>query len=303
MDRQAVCCVIRAPSWKGGWAPVSSPGGAADIDGLDVIRARLAPANLRQRGRFRYNGSEVLMSEKSDIADRRQRDFDDLQNEATGRDVGRISRFLAEGDARSAEAKRRKAEREQTRRSLALLLEDPIYRARYETTWDALRQAEMASDRALDHLAEKITHAASALQDMKDDAARLPDGTMVFRDETGMVRRADGSAIGETLAATILWDGNEPSYEDYVAARERLASLEDAQRSVERYQTDVLGAARERLDDEDNPPSLEGLDAILGDIEARMPDQVRQQLPDAERVEPTARGVAVSMVPDLGSSR
>ena len=240
------------------------------------------------------------MSEKSDIADRRQRDFDDLQNEATGRDVGRISRFLAEGDARSAEAKRRTAEREQTRRSLALLLEDPIYRARYETTWDALRQAEMASDRALDHLTEQITHATSALQQMEDGAARLPDGTMVFRDETGMVRRADGTAIGETLTATILWDGHEPSYEDYVAARERLASLEDAQRSVERYQTDVVGAARERLDDEENPPSLEELDAILGNIEARMPEVVREHVTPAQP-ETALENVTATLVPDLGA--
>ncbi len=115
------------------------------------------------------------MSDERDKADRRQRDFDDLQHEMTGRDVGRISRFLPEGDPRSAEAKRRKSERERVRHQLAMLLQDPIYRARYDDTWDGLRRAEAATDRALDALTEQIALAQSALQQMEDDAAALPD--------------------------------------------------------------------------------------------------------------------------------
>ncbi len=116
------------------------------------------------------------------------------------------------------------------------------------------------------------------------------------------MRRADGSSVDDTLAATILWDGSEPSYEAYRIAQDRLSILMTDQRVIERYQTDVLGRARGRMMDEDNPPSFEDLDAIRQSIERDMPDQVRIHMPDANAPTQAQPAFSAAMVPDLGSS-
>ncbi|QBF32338.1 hypothetical protein CFI11_14105 [Thalassococcus sp. S3] len=243
------------------------------------------------------------MNDGKGIDDKRQRDFDDLQHELTGRDVGRISRFLAEGDVRSPEAKRKKAEREHMRRSLSMLLDDPIYRARYDRAMDVLRSAEQAVDQAQDSLGRMIRAAQIDISSMENRAARLPDGTLVFRDATGTVRSADGTRIESDLAATILWTGQEPSFEEYRAAQQHLEELHISQDDIRNYEVNVLGSARNRLMDEDNPPSFEELDDIMKDIEAEMPDRVRHTIAEPDATKPAAPVFSTQMVPDLGANR
>lgn len=240
------------------------------------------------------------MADESDIAVKRQEDFDDLQRELSGQDVGRIGRFLSEGDVRPPDAKRKKAEREHARRTLAMLLEDPIYRARYDDTMAALRRAEAATERVIEELTEQLGVALSALQQIEDNAARLPDGTMVFRDEAGVVRRADGSALDDALVSTIVWDGDEPSFEDYVAANEQISSLQTNLIDVGRYQTDVLGTARGELTDERNPPSLEEIDRIFANIEHAAPHSVTAAMPN-EHSATSEPGPVSYALPTLGN--
>jgi len=242
------------------------------------------------------------MRDSSDIADKRQRDFDDLQHELTGRDVGRQRRFLSVEDDRSPEAARKKREREQTRRSLAMLLNDPIYRARHYQAMDALRSAEQAVAEAHRTLDALVDAAQVEIAAMEDTAARLPDGTLVFRDADGVVRQADGTKVDDDLTATILWTGHEPSFEDYIAAQTKLQDLQSSQTDVRRYETDVLGVARNRLTDEENPPSLEELDGIIQSIEAEMPAAVQQasaRIDDPVAAPDKTTNVAI---PNLGAS-
>ncbi len=230
---------------------------------------------------------------------KRKQDFDDLQNETADRDVGRHSRFLNEGE-RTAEIKRKKRDEERAfRTQLERLMQDPVYRAKYVDVMDGLRKAEQTTDAALERIAQTIRALEQDIQDMEDRAARLPDGTLVFRDANGVVRRADGSAVEDHLVETILWTGSEPGFEDYVDARNRLNDIKDSQSEVERYRDDTLGSARDRLTDPDNPPSLDELDGIQDGFMAAMPDEVRNALPN-EASPPQADLTNVS-IPDLGS--
>ena len=207
----------------------------------------------------------------------RKRDFDDLQNELAGRETGRQQRFLPAADERSPKEERRRHEAGQAYQSmLEVLMADPAYRARYGDVMTRLRNAEQATEAALDRISRMMDDTEDAIQDMEDRAARLPDGTMVFADANGAVRRADGSIVPDHLVETILWTGNEPSYEDYSAQQDRLAELEEAHAEVERYRDDTLGPARDQITDEDNPPSLDDLDDIMDDIETSMPEIVRE---------------------------
>lgn len=216
--------------------------------------------------------------DKNNITDPRKEDFDDLQNEVSGRETGRRARFLPAGE-QSAEAKRKKREEERAfRTQLALLLEDPVYRAKYNGVMNALREAEQATEAALDQIAQMISEAQQALQDMEDRAAKLPDGTLVFRDAHGVVRKADGSVVEDHLVETILWTGNEPDFEAYQTQQGQLSELNQHQRNTELYREDVLGSARDKMLDEDTPPNIDELDQLLDSIQNQLPSNIAAEV-------------------------
>lgn len=232
------------------------------------------------------------MRHDSDLEAKRRRDFDDLQNESAGRETGRIRRFLTRDD-QALEAIRKKRAQEALRSLLEILLDDPLYRAKFEAASEAVTHAMTAVERALADLMRRIEAQEHVLAEMGKRAARLPDGTRVYRDAKGVVRRADGSIVDDTLAATILWTGGEPSFAERRQAQERLDLLRAEQDTVTTYRDDVLGPAKDRLNDPDNPPSLEELDRILQNVADRMPDSVRDQQASPEEaadrsVKPTA---------------
>lgn len=228
---------------------------------------------------------------------KRQADWDDLQNELAGNETGRMKRFLGPGDDRSPEAKRKKRERDLHRQMLADLLLDPVYKAKYDLAWSTLRKAEGAVVSALDRIDRDIVKAKSKLDDMEDRAARVPGGDLVFRDQNGIVRYANGDVVADDLAATILWSGNEPSFEDYRDMSEHLSALQAQRRDVEAYETDVLGHARDRLGDENDPLSMEELDAMVERIQLNSPTALGKMADASSPVMPAAESVASISVP------
>jgi len=228
---------------------------------------------------------------------RRQQDLDDLQNEIAGCETGRMSRFLPR-DERSPEGQKRKAEQERFNR-LMQLLSDPAYLVVYERTMQALTDAEQAVDRTLLRLELEIAQADAALGNIRAHAARLPDGTRIYRDAQGVVRREDGSIVDDDLAATIMWRGDEPGFDSFSIARDRLADLHAGRDEILTYQNDVLGPARDRLSDEDDPPSVDELHDMLDEIEQRLPAHIAIERAPAEAVLPdVARGAAIK-APEL----
>lgn len=237
------------------------------------------------------------MAEKTGNDTQKQRDFDDLQHEMSGTDNGRMKRFLGENQ-QSIEAKRKKEEAQEAQTRLMMLLADPIYRKRYNLVLSRLDQLEQAADRALLDLDEQISEAKANLADIQANAARLPNGTRVYRDAKGAVRREDGSEVDDTLAATIVWRGDEPSYESFVQADATVSKLEEQHSDVTAFRNDTLGNARNRIEDQDNPTSLDDLDDILNEMELAKPDILEQSAP-AERHTIAAASSDLT-IPDLG---
>lgn len=200
----------------------------------------------------------------------RRRERDDLADELAGRENGRIKRLDHPGEAppnskKEQERKRRESAASMTQ--LQVLLNDLVYRALYNETFDQLRAAEAATEAALETAHDALSQADTALEDTLANAARLPGGTRVFRDADGNIRTEDGEIVSGPDAETIVWNGGEPSYEELLARRK--ASEETRQRvnDLLRYQNDVLGRARDRMEDPDNPPSPDELKQIQDDIE------------------------------------
>jgi len=237
------------------------------------------------------------MVDKTGTETKKQRDFDDLQHEVSGSDNGRMKRFLGE-NRQSIEAKRKKQEAREAQSRLLMLLADPVYRAKYELVHQRLDELEQAAERALSSLENKIFEAKADLKGIQDKAARLPDGTHVYRDADGVVRREDGSEVDQTMIDTIIWSGNEPSYEAYQNANSVVSELEQQYAEVTDYRTDVLGTARNRIEDQDNPPSLNDLDDILKDIESTRPASLDGLGPAEDTAVPTTSMNLT--IPDLG---
>lgn len=239
-----------------------------------------------------------LSSDEKDLIARQRQEFDDLQNEIGGRSTGRRARFLPNGPG-SEEAKRKEREDRAFRTRLAELLTDPIYRAKYDATLSILRDAELAVDAAFAHIEINLVAAHVHLDDIHERAARLPDGSRVYKDADGNVRREDGTLVDDVLVDTIIWIGNEPRYEDYRAATDRINELEHDRELVEGYQNDVLGPSRDRITDEENPPDLGELDDIADGIQSGMPKIVREHIPETTTVAPDVQTSSIG-IPSLG---
>lgn len=191
-----------------------------------------------------HEGETKILDSKAREA-RRRRDTDDFNNEIAGRDVGRIKRFLPES-ADPAEAKKRDGRDHQRLSTLmALLQNDPEYAALYEDTLDELREAEEATDAAME----------KALEDIEN--AKTPE------------------------------------------ARDKAQDRYDA---LLRYRVDVLGHARDRVMDEDNPPTKEELEKIKRDIEEQMPKAVASELDTSATPAMSApQNISVLAPPDIGN--
>lgn len=233
--------------------------------------------------------------------DRRKRqDVEDLDNEIAGRDVGRRARFLG-GKTRSDEIEQKRREERAFQNRLLELLNDPIYRAKYLQVMHTLTDAERATEAALANIDKNIARLLGEISAMEDRAARLPDGSLVFRDANGIVRRANGIVVEDDLAATILWRGNEPSYEGYRKRQNDLAAYLEQRSEVEDYLNNVLGPARDHLTDPDDPPSLRDLDDIEDSILQTMPSAVSSHMPGPVDQTVEVERSATVVLPKLGS--
>ena len=217
-------------------------------------------------------------------------DFVDLQNEISGADTGRMRKFLSPDDDRTPEGKRKKAEREQIRRTLEDLMRDPEYARLYVALGDRLGRAETEADTALATIQRMLDVAQQEISDMESNAARDPDGRAVFQHADGRVVYADGTEVDPDIAAEIVWPEGAPSAEDYFAAKDRVQSLQDTLRDWTTYRYDVLGDIRHSYDDKANPMDKGDLRHDLDRIEDLAPNMPATKLlsENIKAGEPTA---------------
>lgn len=235
------------------------------------------------------------MSDDGHIADKRQRDFDDLQHELAGVDVGRMRRFLNVDDDRSPEGKRRKQER--ARRTLDDLMRDPEYARLYVTLGDRLRDAETGADAALVAIQTQLQVVLDEIALMEDAAARDPDGRPVFRFADGRVVYGDGSDVSREIAEGIIWPPNAPSAEDYFAAKALQVDLQDKLTEWGVYRNDVLGGLRDRYDSDDPLMSKDDLKGALDDIEQLAPKSIQFEEKHLGNAAPNVSAVSQAVMP------
>lgn len=221
------------------------------------------------------------------IAAERQRREDraDYERELAGIDIGRTARFHdaefvdERRERRSGASSRtqRSAEREYASRLQRLLATNAAYAQLYNDTMTSLGDAEAATDGAIAKAQRILEEAREQLDRTLSRAAKLSDGTRVFRDARGNVWTEHGMRVSEAEAAHIEWRGDEPAYEQFSeeseAVRDRLTRLE----ALQGFRVDTLGRIRDRMSDQDNPPSSDEVERFKRDIQENMPPEARTE--------------------------
>ena len=183
-------------------------------------------------------------------------------------------------------------------------MQDPAYAALRQDTLDLLARAETAIEQALTDAQDTLTDAQDALDGTMEHANRLPDGTAVFKDTDGNIYTEDGRLVGPEEADSVVWKDDAPSYEEF---QKRKQAVEDARLRIEelrRFQDEVLGPARERLHDPDNPPSPDEIEQIRDDVQNGLDEIVNtkaNRLSDANHEGTPPQSSSNIFVRDLGS--
>ena len=237
---------------------------------------------------FRLAGAELLRRED-------QRDFN---AELAGLDTGRTARFHSAAFVEDRQQGRsgtsssgKDKQREKLSRLQMLLASNPAYMRAYEGTFKSLRDAESHADDALAELLAAHAKAQRELHDMRERAARLPDGRRVFRDENGQVWDEQGTPVNDADAATIEWRGNEPTREEFEGQRTYTDKLARGIDEVRGIQVD-LGEIHEEMTDQDNPPTKERVDELHERVE-HYEQQTQDILARASQKEPARQAVEV----------
>lgn len=159
-----------------------------------------------------------------------------------------------------------------------LMAQDPVYAEFYEITYLQLESVNNATYQALKDLDQRIAQSKENIERMEREAVRLDDGTLVFKSEkSGKVYTQDGSMLSDEQAGAILFNGSEPSWETYQQERTNLAFTQNQKLEVERYKADVIDPIQERMNNRDQPPSMEELQEFQELLSVdKMPDVVRQ---------------------------
>ena len=152
-----------------------------------------------------------------------------------------------------------------------LLATNPGYATLYNDTMGALGDAEAATDRAIAKAQKALDDAQRQHDHTLSRAAKLPDGTRVFRDAQRNVWNERGKRVNEADAACIEWRGDEPAYEQFLeeseSVKDRLTRLE----VLQGFRVDTLGRFRDRMMDQDKPVT----EAEIKEINSTIKDDMR----------------------------
>jgi hypothetical protein len=200
---------------------------------------------------------------------------DDLNAERSGLPTGRQIRFLHDTAHDGIAGNRRSKNRGDDALEFAFMAQQS-YEALLNDTWDRLRDAETAAERALQRAQDKLTASAAALQTTLDRAATLPDGTRVFRDADDRVWDEHRETVDPTDAATVEWQGFEPSFETLVIRQDAVSHDQQRIDTIRGHQV-TLGEHRERMDEgglsRDALEDIgESIDEMTAEFEAFAPD-------------------------------
>lgn len=276
-----------------------------DFDSDDPFAVKYSHNNNRGVG-LGYDKGELTSNWEIEASRVREDDRRDYERELAGIDIGRDARFHGtefveeRRQGRSgASSAQRSAQREFTSRLQMLLATNPGYAKLYNDTLGALGDAEAATDRAIAKAQKAFEEAQQQLEQTIARAAKLPDGTRVFRDARGNAWNERGQRVSEADAAGIEWRGDEAAYEQFLEESESVQDRLTLFEALQGYRVDTLGGIRDRMTDQENPPSSKEIEQFHRDIQDKMPTEAKAELASSQPVAVAASPAGLQDIPKL----
>ena len=205
--------------------------------------------------------------QETDSEIKRERDRRDLAEELNGGNTGKMRRFLPDHLSPQALEEKRRKDYDDLAFLVALKAAKP-YEILFQETMDVLVRYEKLTEQAMTERDNILTEQQAALEQRLLTAGRLSDGTMVFKDKHGDVRRADETLVEDQAEIDgIIWHEDSITFEEFQERNQAIADTERQIDDIRRYQTDVLGNARLRMTDKDDKVTVEEMEDIKLTIE------------------------------------
>jgi len=164
-------------------------------------------------------------------------------------------------------------------------MSDPVYNALYEEVSDTLERAEVAVQKAMKAVNERLSLSEQTLQDIKKQANKL-DGNNVFISRDGKSAFTEnGQKLSDQQMLLITTNHNAPSWEEYQAAKQEYDKAANNVEEIHNYQENILKPSHDRLNDKDNQPSTDELKNILNGIESNMPEVIKDHIENESNYE------------------
>jgi hypothetical protein len=179
----------------------------------------------------------------------RAEDFQRLQDSIAGRETGHGNKHhRQDSDKTSSRMAREKAGMS----TFDILMSDPSYAALRASAFDLLEEAETLVESALQRAQAELATSLERLENLRDNANRLPDGRKVYRDKQGNVRTKDGAIVTGPEVDGLIWNNDHTSYEAVKAEAEANATAKAQVDDHAQKQID-FGETRNRMEDKDDP--------------------------------------------------
>jgi hypothetical protein len=201
------------------------------------------------------------------------RDFIDLNNDISGSNSSRMSRFLT-----SHEKGVDLNEKEERYKNHAMqILFEQVYQEDLKAAMQTLHEVQGKVYEALTEALENAQDTKAAYTDLLSNASTLPDGTKVFLDGDKAFTE-DGSELSQEEFETVTFKENAPTWEDFKLARDNVVETEERLQLVQRHSERVEEIEQELIDKPDSTERVQELndelDGIKQSIDAKSDSEI-----------------------------
>jgi hypothetical protein len=204
---------------------------------------------------------------------------DDLQRELIGVNQSRQKRSGVPQKLAMTDTEKKDSKERLTILTLADLMQDPEYAKLYTETNDLVHRLMRLTEEELDNANASVSKLSEERKELIDNANRLADGRVVFKDENGNVLTEDGDKITDpVLLEGIVFKDGATTYEEFMENKNAMDAALETSDELTRYQVEVLGDALFKLQDTDNPPSKAELKQMQDYVQDQSPDIIKSKL-------------------------
>ena len=198
--------------------------------------------------------------------EREQSDFDNQQHTIAGLQTGHQTKHglrKDEIDPHTGEKKRGIVEAIMQQTLEELLRNNPAYRKAYENLVSTIRTAQTAAQTTLKQVEAALADKQELWDSKMSKAAKLPDGTPVFKDKHGNVQTLDGEIIPPEQAAKIKWPEDAPLLEGMLLLQQDIFNLKATRDELLGIETE-LGEIYVRNNRNDKPATPDAMKRDTG---------------------------------------